>query len=128
MSMNPYESANPDYVWQATLVERRHSGLGIASFAFSILVGILMLCLFAMAGFLAATAGDDFKEDSKEAIAIGLAGFGIMFLDFVAFALGIAGLFQPNRQKMFAILGAIFSFGVAAATIGLVALGLSTKK
>ena len=40
-------------------------------------------------------------------------------------ALGIGGLLQANRQKVFAVLGTLFSFLIAAGTGSLVAIGLA---
>jgi hypothetical protein len=128
MSLNPYEPASPAYEWRATPIERKHSGLGIASFVMSILVGLGMFCLIAWIAVLAASSGQTLKEDSSQAIAIGLGIFAFLFLDLIAFLLGIVGLCQPNRQKVFAILGLLFSFTVAAGMIGLIAVGLSMKK
>jgi len=126
--MNPYEPANPGYDWHPPPIDKRHSGLGIASFIVSIMVGLIMFCLIALISILTASSDYELKEDSHEAIAIGLGIFGLLFIDLIAVALGIAGLCQPNRQKVFAILGLLFSFGVAAGTIGLMAIGLSMKK
>ncbi len=127
MSINPYESAQPGHPWHVPPIEKKHSGPGIASFVLSILVGLLIFGMFIVAGVLAASQGRALREDSMEAIAVGLAVIGLIFLDFVALALGIAGLCQSNRQKVFAALGTLFSFAIAAGTIGLIAVGMAMK-
>jgi hypothetical protein len=102
---------------------QRHSGLGIASFVLSVGVGLLLFCTFAVAGVMQNSAPGGMNEKAPAVILIGLAIIGLVLLDVIAFGLGIAGFFQRNRSKVFAILGTIFSSLVILATVLLIVAG-----
>jgi len=59
------------------------------------------------------------------AIAVGLAIIALLVLDLVAVALGVVGLCQANRRKLFAALGLAFSLAIALGTAGLIAIGIA---
>jgi hypothetical protein len=122
--MNPYDSFGAPQAHEAQ-VERpqKHSGVGIASFIISLLTGAGLFLSFAAAGVLEASTPGGIDEQSPEAVAIGLAILGGLFVDLVALTLGVGGLCQDNRKKIFALLGALFSGLALAATVGLVVLG-----
>jgi hypothetical protein len=90
-------------------MEPKHSGLGIASFILSITSGIFLFLLFVVAGMMEASTRGGMSEDSPAAMLIRLFMFGFMFLALIALGLGIGGLFQSNRLKIFAVLGIVFS-------------------
>ena len=102
---------------------RNHSGLGIASFILSIGVGFLIFCTIVVAGVMQNSTPGGMDEKAPAVILVGLAIIGLVLLDVIAFGLGIAGLFQRNRKKVFAILGTIFSSLVILATILLIIVG-----
>src|SRR5207248_9225674 len=112
MTINPYESAPHAQAWQLPSTEKKHSGPGVASFVLSILIGLFIFALFIVAGLMAASSGRELRDDSTEAIVVGLGIIGLLMLDFVAFALGVAGLCHSNRQKIFAALGSLFSLAI----------------
>ncbi|MEL6381989.1 MAG: hypothetical protein AAFQ89_05870 [Cyanobacteria bacterium J06626_18] len=102
---------------------QQHSKIGIASFILSLVANIASVVLFVGVGFLGALAADDFNESSVLAIVIGLAFVGLLFLDIVALILGIASLFQQNRNKFFAIMGTAFSVTLPLGVVSLIAIG-----
>jgi len=106
-------------------MEQRHSKLGIASFTLSILAGILIFILLIAAGVMEGSAEGGIDEESTEAILMGLAILGLLFMSFVAFLLGIIALFQKEVKKLFAILGAIFSALTLGGTIILIIIGMT---
>lgn len=67
-------------------------------------------------------------EKSPAAIVVGLSIIGILALDVVAAGLGIAGFFQKDRKRLFAILGTIFSSLTIVCTIILMIVGLMMKR
>ncbi len=107
--------------------ELKHSGLGIASFVISILSGILMFLLFAIAGVVGATTPGGMDEKSMVAIVIGLSLFAGLFVALLALGLGIGGLLQKERRKLFAILGTVASAATILGAVALLALGLAMK-
>jgi hypothetical protein len=62
-------------------------------------------------------------EESAGAVVLGLLIIGMMLLDLVALGLGIGGLIQKDRKKVFAILGTIFSGLTIGGVLLLMVLG-----
>lgn len=125
-----------DPIPPAPPVQKKHSGLGIASFIIamvSILLTIAMI--FAFVAFGGASAIEQFtidpmmtEEDLLE-VAPGLIIAVLLFMaaaliSFIGGILGIAALFQKNRKKLFAILGVIFNFFGWAVFLILFIIGL----
>lgn len=104
-------------------MEPKHSGMGIASFAISIVVGVIVFLLIAVAAMATASTPGGMDDNSPTAMVIGL-GIVLMFgLDVVAIGLGIAGIVQKNRKKVFAILGVVFGAATILGTIVLAIIG-----
>ncbi len=101
-----------------------HSRLGIASFALSLAMGAVLFQLVVILGVLESTTPGGLDEDSAVTIILGLLVIFSLFLDLVAFGLGIAGIFQHRRKKMFAILGAIFSGFTLLIVVALTVVGI----
>lgn len=107
-----------------TFVEKTHSGLGISSFILSISTGILIFFLIIVAGVMESTTPGGMDEESVGAVLVGLFLFAFIFLDLLALGLGIAGLVQKDRKKVFAVLGVIFSASIFFITVFILTLGL----
>jgi hypothetical protein len=101
----------------------KHSGLGIGSFATSIVSAILIFLLLIAAGVMDVSTPGGLDENSVQAVVVGLCLLGFMGLALLALGLGIGGLFQKDRNKLFAVLGIIFSALTLLGTVGLVVLG-----
>ncbi len=102
-----------------------HSGLGIASFIIALVAGALLAMLVIAAGVMAATAGGGFDETAPATVALGctilLAGLGHL----VGTGLGIAGVVQRDRRKVFAVLGLVLN-GLAILSIaGMLLIGIA---
>lgn len=104
-------------------MEQKHSGLGIASFVISIICSLLIFVLFIIAGVIELSTPGGIDEDSAQAIVIGLAIIFCVLGELVAVGLGIAAVCQDNRNKVFGILGLVFSSSIALATVLMIALG-----
>jgi hypothetical protein len=131
MSQNPFQPnpfQSPSVLAAmpvAEFAEPKHSGLGIASFAMSVLIGLGLFAMFVVAGVMEATTPGGIPDDSGAAIVVGLAIIGLFMLDVVAVVLGVVGLCQANRRKLFAALGLVFSLAIALSTAGLIAIGIA---
>lgn len=103
----------------------KHSGPGIASFVMVLFFGLLLLATFGYAGYLELNTPGGVDEESGEAIFAGLVMIFSIAAVFVAFILGVAGLFVGRRKRLFAWLGAAMSGLIMLFTVLIFALGLS---
>lgn len=104
--------------------EQKHSGLGIASFIASTAVGIGLFVLILIGGVIEASTPGGLDEKSAGAVVIGLFLFAFLGLDLLALGMGIGGLLQKERKKIFAVLGTIFSAAAIVCTLLLWVLGI----
>ncbi len=86
-----------------------HSGLGIASFIVSLVAGFDMLAIVGIAGVAEATQAGGLDETSPAAVGLGLLLLFTVPAQLVALGLGIAGLVQSGRSKLFGVLGTVFA-------------------
>ncbi len=108
-------------------MELKHSGMGIASFIISIVGSVSMFVLFVLAGVMATSRPGGMDESSAQAVVLGLLIIGMLFVNLVALGLGMAGLFQKERKKVFVILGTIFSGITVVLTVVLLIIGFMIK-
>ena len=85
-----------------------HPGLGVASFVISLVAGVLLLLIFGIAGLLESRPGG-LDEESVAANLLGLLLLFMALAQLVALGLGIAGLAQAGRSKLFGALGTAFA-------------------
>jgi hypothetical protein len=109
------------------MYKQKHSGFGIASFITSIVSGGLIFLLIVIAGFIEASTPGGMDEESVIAVIIGLFILAFLGAAFLGLGLGIAGLLQMQRKKVFAILGTIFSAAALLGTMFIIALGLTME-
>lgn len=102
----------------------RQSGLGIASFILALGTGLGAFALLVVAGVLESSSPGGIDEASIEAALIGLGILGCLALFVLAFALGLASLFQSGRAKGFGIAGTVMSplFGLLLFAVMLIGL------
>ena len=98
-------------------MEQPHSRLGIASFVISVIVIVLFLALFAVAGVLHQKHPEGPYPGQ---ILVGLIAIGLFFADVVAAGLGIASICQSASKRTFGILGLIFSALTIVGSAGLI--------
>lgn len=109
-------------------VARPHAGLGIASFVIALLVGMGEAVLLGYSGYLAVSQPGTMKPDSPSAIILGLLMIAGAALAFLGTGLGLGGVFQTTRRRVFAVLGLVFNVLILTAFAGLVAIGLLAQK
>lgn len=105
--------------------ENKQSVLGIAAFILSCISFFAILVLVLLAGFIEATTPGGMNETSIEAILIGSTLFAFIGLSLLGFVLGMAGLFQKERKKIFAIIAVLIAAATLILTIGIIVLGLT---
>lgn len=112
-----------------------HSRMGVASFVIAIVATVVIVGLFVVGGVVAASAFqnvdpqtlDPESVQNSPAFAglalIGIGVFGCLILYVVGLGLGIAGLIQNTRRRLFAALGTGLNGLVLIAFVALFALG-----
>jgi len=103
----------------------KHSGLGLASFIISTGAALLIFVLFIAAGAMEASTPGGIDEESVGAVVLGLLIILCMFIELIALGLGIGSLCQSGRNKIFGVLGTIFSAVIVLLTILVIILGNS---
>jgi len=101
----------------------KHSGLGVASFILSIAIGVFDFLVVALAGLMEASTPGGMDEESVIAIIIGLFILGGLAANLAGMGLGIAGLAQRDRKKVFSVLGLAFNTAIVSGIIGLMVIG-----
>ncbi|MDR0666508.1 MAG: hypothetical protein LBF71_03760 [Campylobacteraceae bacterium] len=104
---------------------QKHSGLGVASFALSIISVVCIFVLFIVAGAIEVSTPGGMDENSAAAVIIGVLYFLFAGFSLVGVGLGIAGLFAKERKKIFAVLGLIFSAAIFIIAVAVMVIGLS---
>lgn len=105
---------------------RGQSGLGIASLLLSLVGTVALIAAVGWATYMEINHPgrmDAQKDNSPELMLIGLGALVGIGGEVVALVLGIVALFQPDRSKVTAVLGVVFSAGTLALLAGLVVLG-----
>jgi len=101
-----------------------HSGLGIASLLISSASSILIFTLSVVASTIGLYHPEAFDENSSTAIYTGIIIFIFLGISILALGLGIAGLFQKNRRKLFILLGIASSVFTTTGIITMIILGV----
>lgn len=106
-------------------MELKHSGMGVAAFVMSIIAGVLMFLLIAATAVMTAGSPGGLDSNSAAAILVGLVMIFLLGIDVVAIGLGLAGLMQRDRKRVFPILGLVIATATILGTIVLVIIGNS---
>lgn len=117
--------------------EDRHSRMGIASLMLAVLAIIAIVLFFVISVSVASSEignnpqsfdPNSIDESSPLASTFALLGLGLIgsvLLTVVGFGLGVAGLIQRRRKRLFAILGTILNGLVVLGVIALFVLGFA---
>jgi hypothetical protein len=90
-------------------MESKHTWLGIASFVLSMLTGASTCGLFALVA-IGRAAGHVAQHDHKVAqVILAICLILLVLTNLLALGLGIAGLAQTERKRLFAVLGTVFA-------------------
>jgi|JI9StandDraft_1071089.scaffolds.fasta_scaffold00278_6 hypothetical protein len=104
-------------------MKSQFSILGIISFVVGLLTVIGLFGLLVLAGILSLASDGEIDENSPVALILGLVLIGSIIPSLIGIVCGVVGLFETNKNRVFAILGiALSSLGILA-LIGLMVLG-----
>jgi hypothetical protein len=110
---------DPVSVVQPLATVERHSGLGIASFVISLIMAPALLVIVVMAALIGSS-----DDESPANIIVGLLALGSIALLLTGIGLGIAGVLQKQRRRMFSVLGLVFNASLVLGILGLMLIGL----
>jgi hypothetical protein len=102
----------------------KHSGLGIASFMIAMAVVALHLLVFVIIFMLGVVAPDLMGSNSAMVGVLGMCMIAGFFGSLIGLGLGISGVSQKNRKKVFATLGLVFNAVIILSLIALIAIGM----
>tara|TARA_R110002111_G_scaffold244487_2_gene306725 strand:+ start:104 stop:475 length:372 start_codon:yes stop_codon:yes gene_type:complete len=102
-----------------------HSGLGTSSFIIALLASVILTGMFVIAGVMEMNSPDGIDEESASTMLLGFALISAFFAELLAIGLGIAGLIQRKKGRLFAILGLCISSFFVLITAGLMIIGLT---
>jgi hypothetical protein len=109
-------------------VPPRHSGLGIISIVLAALSAVAVVVTLVIAGVMSAKDPTMFDNDQAPAtMALGAAVILGACLSLVGVGLGIGGLVDKNRKKVFPTIGVVFNALIILAVVGLMILGALAK-
>jgi hypothetical protein len=89
------------------------------------IVGLGELVLVVIAGVMESSNPGGMDDKDPKVAVLGLLLLGGLFLALVGAILGVVGLFDPNRKKLFAILGLIFNGLILGLVLLLLVIGLA---
>jgi hypothetical protein len=130
---NPYSDEHNRYCQDDNVEvgsERKelpHSGFGVASFVISLVVGALEFVLVGVAGYLESSKPGGLDEESPEAVLLGLGIIGGAIVAVLGIMIGIAGLVQDRRRKVFAGLGVACNILIIIGIAVLIVIGIAME-
>jgi hypothetical protein len=108
-------------------MDGKHSGMGIASFLVSLVIGVGVFFIILIAGVVKATNPESLPDESIGTALIGLFVIACLFVNLIGIGLGIAGLVQKNRKRIFSVLGTIINGIVLLGVGSLILIGIMAK-
>jgi hypothetical protein len=91
------------------IVKQKHSGFGMSSFIICCTVFVLQTLLLVFSVVKSLTDPEWFNYETPGTAIFGLCSMLAILLIFVGLGLGIAGLIEKRRKKVFAVLGVVFN-------------------
>jgi hypothetical protein len=107
-------------------MEPKHSGFGIASFVISLGTGFFLFVILIILGVMESQSPGGIDEEAPITVVLGLLLIGGFLAELVSAGLGVGGLLQRDRKKVFAVLGLVMSVVTAVGLTALLLIGLAT--
>ncbi|MFM2480302.1 hypothetical protein [Celerinatantimonas sp. YJH-8] len=103
---------------------QKHSGVGIAAFVISIISLLFIFFLMFLLGIMTTAVAAHRSALSTGILLISFLSIVPLLMNLVALGLGIAGLLQRDRKKIFPILGTILSGIIVISLLSMIVLGI----
>lgn len=101
------------------------SALGIASTAIAAVSILAIFVVLTIAGAIEASTPGGMSEDSAEAVIIGMSIFGCIGLNLLAIGLGIGGIFQKAKERLWAVIGTTLATASIVITVFIISVGIA---
>lgn len=108
-------------------MNKKHSGFGISSFIISLANGGLTFLAFMGAGVLEVTSGGTLSENNSLLVVIGMFIILCVIISLIGLVLGIVGLLDKTKKKVFPLLGTLFNLAICLLIIATIIYGNSIK-
>jgi len=119
-SHSPYDS--PKHTSSAPAPFSDVSRLGVASFAISLIAGLLLIgSIFAAVSLVGSS--NTFDREVQTSLFVGLGVLTALALHLIGLIIGVIGLFQSNSKKIFTILGVLLNLVVLLGIAGILTSG-----
>jgi hypothetical protein len=115
----------PDNQFQTE--EKSISLLGLISIVIAVFMGIVLFAVILLMSYLEMKTPGGIDDESPLLALAGLAAVGAFIAHLTGAALGFAGLFQNNKKKLFAAVGAFLNSFFVLSLIGLMIIGLISE-
>jgi hypothetical protein len=127
-TQQPYPNYYAQYQPGGMPVTPTQSGLGVASFIVSVVCGLLFVGAFGVIiAAMSKSPTQDLPDDAPEAMTGGCMILAALGGAAVGCVLGLINFFQPDRKKLFGILGVVFNGGMLLLGGLLIVIGLASK-
>lgn len=103
----------------------RHAGTGIASFVLGLVNVLLFILMIGSAVALNVSSGGHVDPHSSQAILLGLFVILICLICLIGTGLGLAGVIQKSKRRLFGIIGLCLNGGTLVLIILLMVIGLT---
>ena len=90
-------------------MEKKHTRLGVASFALAVFAALGSMGMIVFAGIVKEAVRGDPHDYPVVRILFFLGMFAMFVMNLGSLGLGIAGLMQTEQKKVFAVLGTVFA-------------------
>ena len=105
----------------------RHSGLGIGALVIGLVAIVGLVVTFVCVAAIMASTGHISDPSSPVAILVGLAIVICMLAALIGVVIGLVGMFQRDRKKVFAHIGFGINVAIVVVVIAIIALGIAAN-
>ena len=100
------------------------SRMGVVSLALAVASALVSFLIVFIAGVWEVSAPGGVDENSAAAVLLGLTLFGSLGVNLVSLGLGIAGIVQKSRNRVFAFIGTSIAAASFVITVSIIVAGM----
>ena len=100
------------------------SRMGVVSLVLAIASALISFLIVLIAGVWEVSAPGGVDENSAGAVLLGLTLFGSLGVNLVSLGLGVAGIVQKSRKRVFAFIGTSIAAASFVITVSIIVAGM----